>query len=271
MRIALALFAALVASMAALLYTATPPRDAYACSVGPPMLDYLIQQSNVIALVDVTEVGGPTNTQPRLTPRATHTPTVTPTPGTPTPTIDVDIESPTPTDTPTATPTPFDLTGYGATGAVVKTYKGTSQSPLIIDAEGRLTVERALRAAENMEAGVVLPCHPALGHMKYIAGQRYVLFGGGSGDRVETAIYGWWEVQADERGELYVPLPGNLYVTRETYDTYLRGYEGSPDEDWYVVRAERMPFDTFERIITGAPLATPPIVPPTTGTAGLKR
>jgi hypothetical protein len=270
MRLAIALLGALGVSMALLVPLTPPPRDAYACSLGPPMLDYLIQQSNVIVLVDVTEVGGATNTQPTLTPRATHTPTATPTPGTPTPTLDVDIESPTPTDTPTATPTPFDLTGYGATGVVVGAYKGNPQSPLIIDAEGRLMLERALRAAENMEPNVYPPCHPALGHMKYAVGQRYVLFGSGSGDHIETAIYGWWEVRTDERGEMYVPLPGNLMVTRAIYDTYLPGYEGSPDENWYLVSADRMPFDTFERIITGAPPATPPIIPPTTGTAGLK-
>jgi hypothetical protein len=77
-------------------------------------------------------------------------------------------------------------------------------------------------------------------------------------------------VRTDERGQLYVPLPGNLYVSRTTYETYLQCYGEPAEEDWYVVRADRMPFDTFERIITGAPPATPPIIPPTTGTAGLK-
>jgi len=243
--------------------------EAYACSVGPAMFEEIMQGSELIVLVDVTEVGGPENMQPTVTPRATDTATVTPTPGSPTPTIDPvfpRIESP----TPTATATPFDLTGYGATGSVLKTYKGNPQSPLMIDTDGRATLERSLRAVENLPTGTVPPCPLWLGHMKYTAGQRYVLFGNGRGDQIETVIFGWWEVRTDERGELYVPLPGNLMVTREIYETYLRDLPGTPDEPWYWVSADRMPFDTFERMITGAPPARPPIVPPVTGSAGLK-
>jgi hypothetical protein len=110
-----------------------------------------------------------------------------------------------------------------------------------------------------------------LGIIKYSPGERYVLFGDGADGQIETAFYGWWAVRTDERGALYVPLPGNLMVTREMYETYLGDLPGRPDERWYVVSADRMPFDTFERMISGAPPARPPITPPTTGSAGLKR
>ena len=267
MRIALALFGGLAVSMAALVYTATPPRDAYACSFGPPMLDLLIEGSGTIVLVDITDVGGPTNTQPTVTPRAKDTPTATPSPTTPTSTPEIVYDSPTPW--PTATP--FDLTGYGATGVVVKTYKGVAQSPLVIDTKARIELERRVREAETWPPGSMPSCPFALGHMKYAVGQRYVLLGRESGDHLETEGYAWWAVRTDEHGELYVPLPGNLYVRPATYEAYLQGYGERLDDGWYVVRADRMPFDTFERIITGAPPAAPPIVPPTTGSAGLKR
>jgi hypothetical protein len=268
---AVLLFAAFFTSVVALTSVVSPPRDAYACSVGPPMFPLLVEESSVIALVDVTVVGGAANTRPTVTPRATETPTATPTPGSPTPTIDPvfpRIESP----TASATATPFDLTGYGATGTVLKTYKGDPQSPLIIDAAARANLEQALRAEANRRPGdPITPCPAWLGLYKYAPGQRYVLFGDAGGDGIETVIFGWWEVRTDERGELYVPLPGNLMVTREIYETYLRDLPGTPDERWYWVSADRMPFDTFERIITGAPPARPPIVPPITGSAGLKR
>jgi hypothetical protein len=234
------------------------------------MFPMLTDESSVIALVEVIEVGGAANSQPTLTPRPTHTSTASPTPASPTPTTDPafpHVESP----TPTATATPFDLTGYGAVANVISVYKGDPQSPLIVDAEGRAKLERSLREFENLEPGTYPPCPPGLGYTRYVTGQRYVLLGDGAGNHIETTIYGWWQVMTDERGELYVPLPGNLLVTREIYDTYLQGFEGRPDETWYWVSADRMPFDTFERMITGAPPARPPIVPPVTGSGGLKR
>jgi hypothetical protein len=234
------------------------------------MVDVLMLESNVTVLVDITSVGGAANTQPTATPRATHTPTATPTPGSPTPTIDPAfprIESP----TPTATATPFDLTGYGATGAVLKTYRGNVQSPLTIDAEGRVSMERALRAEEARRPGDPFPPCPAfLGHYKYTAGQRYVLFGQGGAGSIETPIYGWWEVLTDAAGQQYV-LARNMYVPRDVYETYMRGIDAVADERWYYITAVRIPFATFERMITGAPPERPPIVPPVTGSAGLKR
>jgi hypothetical protein len=234
------------------------------------MFDQLMLESNIVVLADITTVGGAANTQPTATPRATYTPTVTPTPGSPTPTIDPvfpRVESP----TATATATPFDLTGYSATGAVLEMYRGSAQSPLTIDPEGRAMMERALRAEEARRPGDPFPPCPAfLGHFKYTAGQRYVLFGQGGPGSIETPIYGQWEVLTDEADELYV-LARNMYVPRDVYETYMHGIDAVADERWYYITAERIPLATFERMITGAPPERPPIVPPVTGNAGLKR
>jgi hypothetical protein len=260
---------ALAAGVAGIL--TTPPRDtAYACSVGPPMFDQLMLESNVVALADIVQVGGAANTQPTATPRATYTPTATPTPGSPTPTIDPvfpSIDSP----TATATATPFDLTGYGASASVVKSYLGNAGSMLSVDPEGRIALERALRQEEARRPGdPVAPCPAFVGHFKYTTGHRYVLFGHGDAGAIETPIYGQWEVLSDATGQPYV-LARNMYVPRDVYETYMRGIDAVADERWYYITADRIPLDTFERMITSAPPGRPPIVPPTTGTAGLKR
>ncbi|MEX2227706.1 MAG: hypothetical protein WEB52_14810 [Dehalococcoidia bacterium] len=268
MKLLIALIGALFAPALALSSFVSPTRDAFACSVGPPMFEQIMAETNVAVLVDVTEVDGPLNAQPTVTPRATSTPTATAAPASPTPTIDPvfpRVQSP----TPTATAMPFDLTGYGATASVIKTYRGSAASTITVDTEGRAQLERALRADEARRPGDPFPPCPAwLGHFPYTVGQRYVLFGQGSADQIETGIYHQWEVHVDASGTPYVPAR-NMYVTRVVYETYLRGIDAVADERWYYITADRIPLATFERMITGEP--APDIVPPVTGSAGLKR
>jgi len=259
----LAVAAVLAASLAAAM-TPGPRRTADACSFGPPVMEQLLH-ADVIALVEITSVQGAINAQPTLTPTATATLAAPPTP-----TPFVRIASPTPEE---AIPTraPVDLRGVGATANVVRLYRGDASSPLTIDAAAREELERAARGYEAMPPDIMPPCPVGLGYERYATGHQYVIFARGGGSSVETEFYGAWEVLEGERGVPYVPGPGNLMVTRQMYDAYLRGLEASPDESFMYVRARRIPFEAFERMITGGPAARPEIALPDTGSAGLKR
>jgi hypothetical protein len=276
MRIAIALFGALVASMAALVYGATPPRDAYACSFGVPNFESLRDQASMIMLVNVTTAGGPINSQPPLitaTPSATSsaTPngaTLTPAPS-PSPAAPLRTERGDPYT---------DLTGVGAEGIVLETYKGLPSSPITIDSRTRLDFERAIREYEARPPGAIPPpCPPGVGVSRY-ARHWYVVFATGSGANAETMFLGQYEaVLSSSVGlghgmGLYVKI-ASLSMSVETYDTYLRGVvDAEIANDIAYVSNAVIPIWKFEPMLRGEPPpAAPPIVPPTTGSAGLKR
>jgi hypothetical protein len=247
-------------------------RKTHACGIGVEPFESLLARAEVIVLADVIDTGGGVNPLPTLTPLATFTPTATPTSGSPTPTRDPGMAAQaSPTSQPTNTP--VSLVGYSATANVVRAYKGGHFVTLRIDVAARAGIELALRQEEQrLNRGVSSPCPPGAGIYRYVPGGRYVILGTGSGAGIETIYYGRFRVIGDEVILQDETLPyedwGYLVVGAANYGTYFAGIEAErfDGETQYHIRADRIPFDAFERIITGAP----PIAPPKTGSAGLK-
>jgi len=241
---------------------------AHACSIGSDPLERMIELADVIVLADIAAVGGAANSLPRLTPSATLTPTPWWT-GTASPTVD---RSATATDTPAPrpTPTPYDFTGIGATAQIVRAYKGVVGSPVELDSEIRLSVERDVRYVESLPPPLIAPCQPGLATIRYTPGARYVIaatlnWAGG----IETVTFARWRVIGDEVVLQDESMPasdsGLLVMSRAMYERYFSGIPAEGEEH-VVLRAQRVPLETFERAILGLP----PITPPVTGSAGLK-
>jgi hypothetical protein len=268
---------AVVLSLVALTTVArSGSREMHACGIGVEQFGWLRERAGVIALVDVVEVGDAVNSLPTLTPLPTLTATITPTVGSPTPTLDPDIVVASPTPQPTNTP--VSLVGFAATANVVRTYKGAPASSLRIDAQARAGVELAVRHEEQLAGrGIAAPCAPGFGTYRYSPGARYMILALSSGGGVETIYYGRFRLVGDEVILQDETLPyddwGYLVVDDAMYNTYLSGIQSERFDGVHHIRAPRFPLATLERMITGEPLpvTAPPIVPPGTGSAGLKR
>ncbi len=222
--IRLALVAAVVGTVAGADLRGGAPR-VEACSSPPDTFEMIARGAQLIALVDVADVGGAANEQP---PVATVTPTATVAAAeSPTPSATLTSaerrrpsatpEDPTPTLSPTATAMPEDLTGYRATIDVRAVYAGEAAARITIDVEPRAAYERGLRARE---AGYYSICDP-FAPMRYITGARYLLVAHATAGQHSTRMA--LRVQDGD-----VILGQGIYMTIETA-TYNRYFPGLPN------------------------------------------
>ena len=243
-------------------------RPAFACSIGPEMLDERVAEAQFIGLVEAVGVGGPENLAPTVTPMATPTSPAA---------AATDTATRTPRQTALATPAsppytqptpvpnadPFQLAGVSATLRVIERYVGPERDGLVVDKADRANAERAWRV---IEANPMTrpPCEPAIGLPRYERGARYIAMVADSPERgLHTALA--MRVLGDELDLSGVMMHG---------DTYRRYFSGTPAEftergDAYL-HAPRITLATMRAAIIGMRGGDAPrIVPPETGSAGL--
>jgi hypothetical protein len=145
--------ATLLALLTWLLTGSLPPDPAYACtrSIEDPSLDYFTQQADAIALIDVSQVGGPENETPPL-PAGT--------------TLRSGVSS-------AAVPPNFHFAGYRATASVRQTISGSIARRVIVDEALRLEMELIIRRWEAGER--YAPCFFGM-QDRYEAGASYLVF-----------------------------------------------------------------------------------------------
>lgn len=250
-------------------------RPAYACSGGSSALEWYVDRTEYVVIVEPVSVGGPENTAPTLAPPATLFPA---------PPI-------------TATPGSFDLTGIGATLGVIESLLGIAPSQFDIDEPGREQTENQLRQMEA-DPGFIHPCPPGFLVPRYEANQRYLVVAGywEGDDRLQTLLkyvvegdnvliggsnddYGW---------QLLMTKPArNAYFPDFPFESF--GEDESGVEVGRIV-ADAVPLTQFRAAVQGlfsaeptpppSPTSTPaapasagtgPIfTPPDTGDAGLR-
>ena len=237
-------------------------RPALACTgAGYGSIETLATGAQFIVVADAVSVGDNINRAPLNTPMFTPptTPTAAPRTSSPTP--------PSPPHSPSSgyTPEPFDLTGFGATLAVVQSYSSEAPRQLEVDKISRREVELAVR---EREAGALTDCAPDHFAHHYSRGSRYLVF---AAEHPELGLH--TIVRYEISGTDLILWGGGAAGLTMTASTYAHFFAGVPFEGFAgsiigQITGDRLPLATVLRAVAFL-RGDASIAPPDTGSAGL--
>jgi hypothetical protein len=247
---------------------AFPVRVSEACSPSLSDLTSIARSAAFIGVVEVSEPGAAENPFPPVPPLPTFTPEPTATFETPPPTLKPFEKTPTPYPVePHPTPTPFDMTGIGARVRIVTSYVGQQSGELDLDSATRERVARLAREAESFPPGVISSCPVNLGVNQFLSGQQHLVLA----DQQGTVLFGPRLAGPPDAlymdGEYLYLLPRSIAERHFPDVDFSDAYTITDD---VAVHEDKVPVSKIIAIIAELRGDNTIILPPNTGTAGLK-